>query len=281
MKKSINFWSFAGGTTVPQAIRLAKDAGFHGIELAMAQTGLTGLDTENAGEEAAKIAREEGIALPTLACGLCWDYLLTSKLKQIRQQAKDMIRRQLDLANKIGAEAILVIPGAVGVDFLPGGGSDLMPYDEAYDASLEGLKELAPYAEQAGVNIALENVWNKFLLSPLEFRDFIDKIGSEYVGCYFDVGNVILTGYPEQWINILGKRIKAVHLKDYRREPGGFNCFCDLLSGDVNWPAVMDAFEAIGYDGWYAPEMIPNYKHYSDQTIYNASAACNRILNRK
>ncbi len=281
MKKSINFWSFAGGTTVPQAIRLAKDAGFHGIELAMAQTGLTGLDTGNAGEEAAKIAREEGIALPTLACGLCWDYLLTSKLKQIRQQAKDMIRRQLDLANKIGAEAILVIPGAVGVDFLPGGGSDLMPYDEAYDASLEGLKELAPYAEQAGVNIALENVWNKFLLSPLEFRDFIDKIGSEYVGCYFDVGNVILTGYPEQWINILGKRIKAVHLKDYRREPGGFNGFCDLLSGDVNWPAVMEAFETIGYDGWYAPEMIPNYKHYSDQTIYNASAACNRILNRK
>jgi hexulose-6-phosphate isomerase len=242
MKKSINFWSFAAGTTVQDAIKLAKDAGFNGVELAMAQKGLTGLETENAGKEARKIAADEGIVLPTLASGLCWDYLLTSTLKEVRQQAKDMIRRQVDLAHELGAEAILVIPGAVGVDFLPGGGSNLMPYDEAYEASFDALKELAPYAEQAKVRIALENVWNKFLLSPLEFRDFIDKIGSDYVGCYFDVGNVLLTGYPEQWIRILGKRIKAVHLKDYRRNPGGFNCFCDLLSGDVNYPSVMEAF---------------------------------------
>jgi hexulose-6-phosphate isomerase len=281
MKKSINFWSFAAGTTVQDAIKLAKDAGFNGVELAMAQKGLTGLETENAGKEARKIAADEGIVLPTLASGLCWDYLLTSTLKEVRQQAKDMIRRQVDLAHELGAEAILVIPGAVGVDFLPGGGSNLMPYDEAYDASLDALKELAPYAEQAKVNLALENVWNKFLLSPLEFRDFIDKIGSDFVGCYFDVGNVLLTGYPEQWIRILGKRIKAVHLKDYRRDPGGFNCFCDLLSGDVNYPSVMEAFDSIGYSGWFAPEMIPNYKHYSSQTIYNASSSCDRILNRK
>lgn len=281
MKKSINFWSFTAGTTVPEAIRLAKDAGFNGIELALAGTGLMGLDVPGAAAEAKRIAEGEGMKLPTLACGLCWDYLLTSTLPAVRSQAKDMIRRQVDTAAVLGAEAILVLAGAVGVDFLPGGGSDLMPYDEAYDASLEAFRELAPYAGQAKVSLAIENVWNKFLLSPLELRDFIDKVGSPYVGSYFDVGNVILTGYPEQWIRILGKRIKAVHLKDYRRDPGGFNCFCDLLSGDVNYPEVMKAFGEVGYDGWFAPEMIPNYKHYSSQTIYNASASCDRILRRK
>ena len=111
-------------------------------------------------------------------------------------------------------------------------------------------------------------------------RDFIDKIGSDYVGSYFDVGNVILTGYPEQWVRILGKRIKKVHFKDYRRNPGGFNCFCDLLSGDVDYPAVVEALEAVGYDDYCAAEMIPNYRHYTSQTIYNASKSMDRILGK-
>jgi len=279
MKKSINFWSFAAGTTVEEAIRLAKDAGFAGIELSMGEVGLMGLPTADAAKTARKIAKNEGIALPSLACGLCWDALLTSAIAKKRSEAKDMIRRQVDMAVELGADSILVIPGAVGVDFL-NGNENLLPYDEAYDASLEGIRELAPYAEQARVNLALENVWNKFLLSPLELRDFIDKIGSDYVGSYFDVGNVVLTGYPEQWVRILGKRIKKVHFKDYRRNPGGFNCFCDLLSGDVDYPAVVAALEAIGYDDYCAAEMIPNYRHYTSQTIYNASKSMDRILGK-
>lgn len=181
------------------------------------------------------------------------------------------------MAAEMGAETCLVLAGAVGVDFLQGN-DGLLPYDRAYDVSLEALSELAPYAEHAGVELAIENVWNKFLLSPLELRDFIDKVGSSALGCYFDVGNVILTGYPEQWIRILNKRILKVHLKDYRREPGGFNCFVDLLSGDVDYPAVMQAFQEIGYDSWYTAEMIPNYRFYTDQTIFNASASMDRIL---
>ena len=279
MKKSINFWSFAAGTTVEEAILLAKDAGFAGIELSMGEVGLMGLPTPNAAMTARKIAESEGIALPSLACGLCWDALLTSSIAQKRQEAKDMIRRQVDMAAELGADSILVIPGAVGVDFL-NGKENLLPYDAAYDTALEAIFELAPYAENARVNLALENVWNKFLLSPLELRDFIDKVGSDYVGSYFDVGNVLLTGYPEQWVRILGKRIKKVHFKDYRRNPGGFNCFCDLLSGDVDYPAVIEALEAVGYDDYCAAEMIPNYTHYSSQTIYNASKSMDRILNK-
>ena len=281
MKKGINFWSFANGTTVKEAMSLAKAAGFDGIELALGEVGLVGMDVPGAGKEAKKMAEDIGIELPSLACGQCWDYLLTSCDTDIRNKAKDLSRRQADMAAEIGADTILVLAGAVGVDFLPDGGGDLLPYDEAYGISLESLEELAVYAEKVKINFAVENVWNKFLLSPIEFRDFIDKIGSEYVGCYFDVGNVILTGYPEQWIRILGKRIKKVHFKDYRRDPGGFNCFVDLLSGDVNYPAVIEALESVGYDDYCTAEMIPNYKYYNSQTIFNASASMDRILKKK
>ena len=280
MKKSVNYWSFPTGTSVQDGLRMAKRAGFEGVELSMDAVGLQGLNTTGAAKEAKKMAADEGICLPSLANGICWDFLLTSDDATKRQKARDNIRRQTDMAAEMGAETCLVLAGAVGVDFL-NGKEGLLPYEAAYDVSLEAFAELAPYAEKAGVQLAIENVWNKFLLSPLEMRDFIDKIGSSYVGCYFDVGNVILTGYPEQWIRILRGRIFKVHLKDYRRDPGGFNCFVDLLAGDVDYPEVVKALKEIGYDSWCAAEMIPNYRHYTDQTIFNASLAMDRILDGK
>lgn len=92
---------------------------------------------------------------------------------------------------------------------------------------------------------------------PLEMRDFLDKVGSEYVGSYFDVGNVLPFGYPEQWIRILGKRIRKVHFKDFRRSVGTPDGFVELLTGDVDYPAVTEAFREIGYDGWVTAEIIP------------------------
>ena len=122
-------------------------------------------------------------------------------------------------------------------------------------------------------------IWNKFLLSPLEMRDFIDKFSSAYAGAYFDVGNVVYSGYPEHWIKILGKRIKKVHLKDYRRVAGGLHGFVDLLSGDVDYPAVIKALKEINYDGWLTAEMLPPYTHYTDQILINTSLSMDRIIN--
>src|SRR5690606_27691514 len=136
---------------------------------------------------------------------------------------------------------------------------------------LEAITGLASHAESAGVSIAIENVWNKFLLSPLEMRSFIDATGSSYVGSYFDVGNVVVNGYPEHWIRILGHRIKKVHFKDYRRQAGGLHGFVDLLAGDVNYPAVVEALKAIGYNNFVTAEMIPPYAHHAEQIIYNTS----------
>jgi hexulose-6-phosphate isomerase len=124
-----------------------------------------------------------------------------------------------------------------------------------------------------GVAIGVENVWNKFLLSPLEMRDFLDKIASENVACYFDVGNVVLTGYPEQWIDILGHRIKRVHLKDFKRSVGTLDGFCDLLDGDVDYAAVMAALRRVGYDGPLTAEFFN-----CEGKLEQLSSAMDRIL---
>ena len=276
MKKSINIWSFVGKSN-KQAMKLAKDAGFEGIELALGSEGeitMTSADEELLGIKA--YAEELGIRIPSLSSGLCWASSLTANDPQERQRAFDMVVRQLYCAKMIGAETILVIPGSVSVEFVPEWG--VVDYDVVWERALEQMKKLAPIAEQMGVQIGLENVWNKFLLSPLEMRNFIDAVGSDWVGAYFDTGNVVYSGYPEQWIKILGKRIFKVHFKDYRRNPGGLNAFVDLLAGDVDWKAVRGAFEEIGYEGWAAGEMIPQYAQGSDQLICNTSASMERIM---
>lgn len=276
MKRSINIWSFVGKSN-REAMKLAKDAGFEGIELALEATGE--LSMESTPEQLAALkayADELGLAIPSLSSSLCWGSSLTADDPAERQDAHNMVVQQIRCAKALGADTVLVIPGSVSVEFVPE--RPVVAYDVAYDRALEEIKKLAPVAEEYGVHIGIENVWNKFLLSPLEMRRFVDEVGSDYVGVYFDVGNVMYAGYPEQWIRILNKRIKKVHFKDYRRNPGGLNCFVDLLSGDVDWKAVMEAFAEIGYDGWAAGEMIPQYQQGSDQLIYNTAGAMERIM---
>jgi hexulose-6-phosphate isomerase len=124
-------------------------------------------------------------------------------------------------------------------------------------------------------------VWNKFLLSPREMREFILQFDSEWVGAYFDIGNALATGYPEHWISILGPLVRRVHCKDYRRAVGSVDGFVDLLSGDVNWPAVMAALRVAKYEGWIAAEMIPPvpfYRYAPETLIHNAGRALDAIL---
>ena len=276
MKKSISYWSFVGRSAV-EAMRLAKDAGFEGIELTLdAEGDLTPETTDEQLAALRQAAEEIGIALPSVASSLYWAYSFTSDDPEEREKAHETAVTQLRVAKALGADTILVIPGSVGVEFVPE--RPVVAYYVVYERALHEMKRLAPIAEQYQVHIGIENVWNKFLLSPLEMRDFIDKIGSDYVGSYFDVGNVVYSGYPEQWIHILGKRIRKVHFKDYRCNPGSLNCFVDLLSGDVNWRAVRQAFADIGYDGWAAGEMIPQYAQGSDQIIYNTCKSMERIM---
>jgi len=249
------------------------------VEVALDESGELSLNsTEEEILKVRKMADEAGILLYSVASSLHWKYSLTSNDQRIREKAKSIVKKQLETAKILGCDTILVVPGAVGVDFIPD--CEIVEYDIAYDRALEAIRELAPYAEACGVAIGIENVWNKFLLSPLEMRDFIDKIGSDFAGAYFDVGNVLISGYPEHWIKILGNRIKKVHFKDFKRTVGTFDGFVDLLSGDVNYPAVMNALKSVGYDGWVTGE-LGTYKNYPETMLYNASYAMSQIIGRK
>lgn len=254
MFKSINQWSFPGNYSAAQCLLAAKKAGFAGFEPSFNEEGELSLQGFCADAKALRaLADSEGMILPSLASGLYWGTPLTATDPAVRQKARDIVRRQIDCAVQLGVGAILVVPGAVGHGFW--GGTDNVSYADAYARALEGVRAVAPYAEQAGVTVALENVWNNFLLSPLEFARFVDEAGSPAVAAYFDMGNVIRTGEAEHWIQVLAGRISRVHIKDYKRAVGTLEGFCDLLAGDVNFPAAIRALREAGYDNAVTAEM--------------------------
>lgn len=280
MKKAISIWSFYGSYDLEGKLNLAREAGFDGLEMDLSEDGPVNLKSTDA--DLAKVRslyEKAGVARSGLATGLYWGSNPASANPATREQASFILKREIECAHALGIDAILVVPGSVGVDFIPGG--EVVPYDVAYERAGEFVRAALPLAEKLGVTICIENVWNKFLLSPLEMRSFIDSFNSERVGAYLDVGNILATGYPEQWIRILGSRIKRVHFKDYRRNVGSTDGFVDILSGNVDWPAVMQALKAIGYDGWCTAEMIPPapfYQHCPDVLIRNTSRAMDAVF---
>lgn len=280
MIKGITYRSFPGGmdaTKDPvEAMAEAHRMGYESIELA---TGFTGKLTVDAGEADCRALREQseriGIRLSSLATVLHWDCPLTADDPAMRKRSIEVTGRVLRQAAWLGVDAVLIIPGHVDIFFKPD--APVVSYDAAYERSLAALRELRATAERLKVALCIENVWNRFLLSPLEFRDFIDKVESPWVAAYFDAGNCCLNGYPEQWIAILGKRIRRVHVKDFKRSIATFKGFCALYEGDIDWPKVMDALRAVGYDGYVSGEMMPPEPGLLEKT----SASMDVLLGRR
>ncbi len=278
MKKGINIWSFPAGTTIEQAMRKAKHYGYEGIELSLEETGALSLQSSDADIMAIRrLADDIGIEVCSLATGLYWSYSFTADNPEVREKAKNITRFQLHAAKLLKAGAILVVPGCVGADFIPG--CKIVSYDVAYERALQAMSELAIDAEKEGIVIAVENVWNKFLLSPLEMRDFLDKVDSKWVKMYLDTGNVVLLGYPEHWVKILGTRITHVHVKDFSRAVGNINGFVSLLCGDVNFDAVTDALREVGYNGYLTAEMN-GFTGKGDIVIAQTVEALRRIIGK-
>ncbi len=278
MIKSINQWSFPTSMSAEECLRYAKKAGYEGFEPAFNEAGEMSLEGfEEDARRLRALAADEGIALTSLASGLYWTYPLTASQEGVRRKALDIVKRQIDCANALGVDAVLVVPGTVGRGFW--GGEDNVRYQDAYPRALEGLRAAAPHAEAAGVTIGVENVWNNFLLSPLEMARFIDEVGSARVGAYFDIGNVLLFGEAEHWIQALGRRIVRMHVKDFKRSVGTLAGFCDLMAGDVNFPAVIKACREIGYDGPLTAEM-GLYNDYPLALVEQTSRALDIILER-
>lgn len=275
MKQGVSFYTFDENVDYREAMEQCKNAGYDGVEFVVSESGnLNMKTTEQEMRELRKMANDMGLAVCSVGAWNLWANNLVSDDKKIAAYAKDIVKQQLTAAAVCGADTILVVPGYVGTPFGPG----IVSYDVAYERSQAALLELSAFAKEMGVVIGVENVWNKFLLSPLEMRRFLDEINSDYVGAYFDVGNIIYIGYPDQWMRILGKRIKKLHFCDCRFDQCGLGMFVDLFEGDVDFEAVMRAAREIGYDDWAVVEFLPNYKRFPYQSIINAKLSMDTIM---
>ncbi len=253
----------------------AATLGYEGVQLYIEPEGYFSLQSDDRTlRSIAAAARRTMIGLTSLEIKP-FSYSFTDDDPAVRAAGIKTVLRAMEVASTMELMGVLVIPGYVGLPWDPKAKS--VRYDLAYERTHQALCELAPAAESLGVSLLVENIWNKFLLSPLEVRTLIDTVGSRRVGALLDTGNLVAFGYPEQWIRILGQRIKEVHLKDYRESVGGIGGFVGLLEGDVNWPEVITALNETGYDGFLTAEVFP-YAHHGDAILWNTSHSMDRIL---
>ena len=276
MKQGISLFSFSETTDVRWMFEHAQKAGYDGVEPVMSESGYLNPSTIQKEILAMRrMAEDLGLEIPSVGVWSLWENNLVSDQESIRNKAFSIVQKQIEAAHLLGADTILVVPGYVGCSFASK--PEKIRYDIAYERSQDALSRLSRDAQQAGVAIGIENVWNRFLLSPLEIRRFLDEIGSDCVGMYLDVGNVIYTGYPEQWIELLAGRIKKLHMSDYRFDQAGIGAFVDLFAGDVDFPAVAEAIAKIGYDDYITLEMLPNYKQFPEVSLYADKYAMDKI----
>jgi hexulose-6-phosphate isomerase len=237
--------------------KLAKKCGFEGIEA-------TPMEDLDAARQMGELARQAGVPIHSIVYG-GWDAPFSEPNAEVIEKGLAGMRTALHSAKALGAEAVLLVPAVV---------TENVRYADAYKRSGEQIRKLLPLAEQLGVIIAVENVWNKFLLSPLEFVRYVDEFDSPWLKAYFDIGNVIIFGYAQDWIRTLGKRIVKIHLKDFKRE--GYQ-WTNLLDGDVNWLEVRRALDEIGYDRFLTPEL-----HGGDETyLTDLAQRIDRIIAMK
>src|SRR4051812_9866142 len=240
LKKGYMLSSFPGkDLPILEKFKMLKTAGFDGAEIP------SHLDQA----EVLRARDETGLLIPTVASGKV-SRPLSDPDPAKRTEAVTGIKQALRDAKRYGASSVLVVPGGV---------SEGVSYAQAYQRNQEEIKKLVPFAEEIGVKLAIENVWNNFLLSPMEAVRFIDEFKSPAVVWHFDIGNVMYFGWPEQWIHALGKRIHKVHVKEYSRKKmtehglrAGFAV--EYLEGDNDWPVVMKALDDVGYTGWASAE---------------------------
>ncbi len=261
MIPAINYWSFEGGLdgtrSAGDAAAEAKSAGFEAIELCIAESGM--LSANSSLDDCRRIRHEvesAGMKMESIASGMSWGCSPTHPDAATRRKSVEIHLAALERTAWLGCQSMLYVPGAVAIPW--DSGYPFVPYLDAMKWAREAATTLASKAEQLGVELCVENVWNGMLYSPVEFRDFIDSIGSSAVGAYFDVGNCMgQQQYPPHWVDILGDRIRRVHVKDFKRAVGNMDGFCDLLEGDQPWRETLTALRRIGYNKTLTAEMIP------------------------
>ncbi|MCJ7503080.1 MAG: sugar phosphate isomerase/epimerase [Acidobacteriia bacterium] len=225
-------------------LKMARDAGFECVE---ANT----TPDEREAEAIKKAADEAGIKILSVMNQAHWAHPLSSADPWVVERSMEGMRTSLRNAKLWGADAVLLVPAVLNSKTSYRDGTF---YRDAWTRSQKQIRELIPLAAELKVMIAVEQVWNKFLLSPLEFAQYVDEFQSPWVKAYVDVGNMVLFGYPQDWIRTLGKRIVKVHLKDFKRVSDGYR-WVNLGDGDVDWPEVRKALAEVGYSGTVIAEL--------------------------
>lgn len=238
IKKGLVFDMVSADLSYADRFKLVRDSGFAVVQ------ALTEPDQQKA-EQMKQAADAAGVRIDSVMNVDHWQYPLSSSDASVVEKSLAGMRTSLHNAKLWGADTVLLVPAVVNPQ---------TSYRDAWTRSQARIKTLLPLAQELKVVIAIEEVWNKFLLSPLEMAQYIDELKSPWIKAWFDVGNVVLYGYPQDWIRTLGKRIVNVHLKDFKRKEGGY-AWVNLGEGDVDWAAVRQAFTDIGYGGSVIAEL--------------------------
>jgi L-ribulose-5-phosphate 3-epimerase len=236
LEKSLYFSMLPGTLSVEERFALARKIGFEGVEVPTFED-----PSELAGVKAA--AAKTGIRIHSVMNQRHWSFPMSSPDKAVVSKSVEGLEISLRNARELGAEVVLLVPAVVNAE---------TSYRDAWTRSQKVIRGVLPLAKELNVIIAVENVWNKFLLSPLEFARYVDEFESPHLKAYFDVGNIVLYGIPQDWIHTLGKRIVRVHVKGFDEKKRDFVGLCD---GTIDWPVVRTAFEDIGYSGWVNAEL--------------------------
>ena len=246
IKMAVEYNMLPPKMSILERFQLAKDCGFERIECP------TTRDQRDA--EAMKSAAEKtDLPIHSVMNMDHWAYPFSSPDPAVVEKSLDGARVSIHNAHLWGATTVLLVPAVVTAQ---------VTYKEAYVRSQASIRKLLPLAEELNITLAIEEVWNKFLLSPLEFAHYLDEYQSPHIKSYFDVGNVVLYGYPQDWIRTLGKRIAKLHIKDFsfKHQKGTDDSvakWVPLGEGDIDWPAVYAALHDIGYEGTATLELDP------------------------
>ncbi|MBN2594337.1 MAG: sugar phosphate isomerase/epimerase, partial [Sedimentisphaerales bacterium] len=254
LRKALQIGMLPKNLSDADKLKLAKECGFEGIEGSP-------MDNLDAARKLGTLAREAGVPIHSIVYG-GWDAPFSDPDTKVIEKGLAGMETALRSAKALGADTVLLVPAIV---------TETVSYGDAYKRSQEHIRKLLPLAEKLEIVIAVENVWNKFLLSPLEFARYVDEFESPWLRAYFDVGNVIIYGYSQDWIRTLDKRIVKIHLKDFKRK--GYH-WTNLLEGDVNWKQVRRALDEVGYDGFVTTELSGGDKAY----LTDLSERIDRIL---
>jgi hexulose-6-phosphate isomerase len=275
MKKSIGDNMIRKEWRLDKGLALTKKAGFEGIELWLGEQPWFQVETADAQVRLLRRKIEDaGLAISNVSNTLDWEHNISSPDPRIRQMGMHHITRQLETANILGTDAILVVAGLV---------TEQSPYQDVYPRTVESLQKLAEIAASHKVKIGCENCCSeqRFLITPREFKVFLDEVNSPWVGLHFDTGNIHDTGFPDQWIEINAGRITRVHVKDVMRHRGRCgeeSVYTNLFLGDNDWASIRAALIKARYDGWIIAEMERRYRYAADQQFYDTAAAMSRFI---